>query len=68
MLYREDMENARYLSVKEAASEAGVHVSTINRWLKEGRLARHTIRNRFVRIDAADLARLTTPQPARQDA
>lgn len=64
MLYREGMENAQYLSVKEAASEAGVHVSTINRWLKEGRLTRRTIRGRFVRIDAAELKQLTTPQPA----
>lgn len=60
-MYDPSMAETKYLRVQEAAAVAGVHVSTINRWFAEGRLTRHKIRNRFVRVDAAQLRQLTTP-------
>lgn len=59
-------ENTRELiSRDEAARRAGVSVRTVGRWVFQGRLTKYTDGLGHVRIDAAELRELTTPQPAR---
>lgn len=53
--------NTSYLTRVDAAEYAGVHVNTISRWIKEGRLTLHTVRGRLIRVDRAELEQLITP-------
>jgi excisionase family DNA binding protein len=55
-------DNSRQLfSVKTAAQEYGVHENSIRNWILEGRLKAVRIGAHIVRIEAAELAKLSTP-------
>jgi excisionase family DNA binding protein len=49
------------LTVKESAQEFGVHENSIRNWILEGRLKAVRIGAHIVRIEAAELAKLSTP-------
>lgn len=52
-----------YITKSEAADRAGVHISTIGNWIKQGRLAKFW-RGRTVVVDEAELDALTAVRPA----
>lgn len=52
------MENTSLLSVEQVAEQLGVHVRTVRRYLREGRLKGRKIGKQY-RIAATDLAALT---------
>lgn len=55
------MGKSDYLTRKEAAAHANVHVNTISNWIKEGRLTPYTVRGRFIRVDVDELNQLIKP-------
>src|SRR5205807_2315619 len=51
----------QWLSLKEAASELGVSKVTVQRWIKQGRLAAQRVGPRKLRILQSDLATVVAP-------
>lgn len=49
-----------YLTPIEAAQLAKVKPATVRRWLREGRLARHSAGGRVVRVQRGDVEKLLT--------
>src|SRR5947209_3029004 len=49
------------LSVTQAARSLGVHISTIRRWIKQGKLPAYRVGDKGVRVRSGDLALLLTP-------
>lgn len=54
----------RWLTRQQAAERARVHVRTVDRWLAEGVLTRHSVAVRGTRVDAQEIDALMTPVPA----
>jgi len=48
-------------SIHGAASTAGVHPSTIRRWISQGRITGYRMGPRLIKVDLDELARMLTP-------
>jgi excisionase family DNA binding protein len=59
-----DTSGKTWLTRQEAADRAGRDLSTIARWLREGRLSKHVSGLNRVCIDADELDALMNPTPA----
>lgn len=51
----------RHPSLAEAAEIAGVHKTTVRRWIVEGRIRAYRIGPRLIRVDADDLDAMLRP-------
>lgn len=52
-----------WLNRRQAAALAGVHVTTLDRWVASGALTRHRTPGGLPRFARADIDALRTPQP-----
>lgn len=52
-----------WLTRRQAADRAGVHLRTVATWLSTGVLTRHRVGVNGVRVDAAEVDALLTPTP-----